>query len=81
MKLDLAKATTQQIQVIQGKYPVACTRYLVALWHVGERRWLIRRHQFEDREYAERHAAELCQARNSHTHWCIIKIELPGAKI
>lgn len=80
MKLDLATATTKDIQIAKGVYPVAVKCYLVALWNSRDRCWQIRNAQWNTLSHAEKWANEICLPQNHFTYYTIIEIELPGAK-
>ena len=81
MKLDLASATTQEIQTAKGLYPIAAKYYLIALWETAGQRWIIRKTRWDNLADAEQEAINVCQPRNGYTHWARIDVELPGAKL
>ena len=77
-KLDLATVTASEIQAIKGGFPTAATVYRVATWYAPDRRWKIWQQDFNSYEKADEQGN---YAVSGHTHYCVVKIELPGVKL
>lgn len=78
-KLDCATVSVEEIQAIKGSYPTAKTVWKIATWYVPGRRWIIREWEWDTEEDVDKWAiAHLVQG---YTHYCPIKIELPGAEL
>lgn len=57
--------------------PRPATCWYVWTWYAPHNEWKLHRIQWSSKEAAEREA-QLLRKQRGHTHYCVLRVELPG---
>lgn len=78
-KIDLATITTNDLRAIKGLYPEQQSIYRIARWNMASCKWVLYSRDFESEAAAENFGDK--DTVKGFSHYCVVTINLPGAKL